>query len=118
MIKIYHNPRCSKSREALALAEQYSNEHQLKLEVVDYQKTPLTLAQLKTLHKKLGGPVRAMVRDNEAEYAELNLAQADDATLLKALAAHPKLLQRPVVTYQDRAVIARPPGVFNELMDT
>ncbi|SDY95110.1 arsenate reductase [Collimonas sp. OK242] len=118
MITIYHNPRCSKSREALALAEQYSSAQQIKLEVIDYQKTPLTLAQLKTLHGQLGGPVSAMVRDNEAEYAELNLAQADDAALLQALAAHPKLLQRPVVTYRERAVIARPPGVFNELLDT
>ncbi|GAC1520766.1 MAG: arsenate reductase (glutaredoxin) [Collimonas sp.] len=118
MITIYHNPRCSKSRETLALAEQYCSEHKIELAVIDYQKTPLTLAQLKTLHSQLGGPASAMVRDNEAEYAELGLARADDAALLQALAAHPKLLQRPVVTYRERAVIARPPGVFNELLDT
>jgi len=118
MITIYHNPRCSKSREALALAEQFSSEKKIKLEVVDYQKTPLTLAQLQTLQRQLGCPASAMVRGNEAEYAELNLAQADDATLLQAVAAHPKLLQRPVVVYGNRAVIARAPGVFNELLDT
>ena len=117
MITIYHNPRCSKSREALALAEQFSSEHKVQLDVVDYQKTPLTLAQLKELHRQLGGPVSAMLRDNEAEYAALDLAQADDAALLAALAAHPKLLQRPVVVYRGRAVIGRPPQLVSELFD-
>jgi arsenate reductase len=116
MITMYHNPRCSKSREALAIAEQFSSLHKFKPEVVDYQKTPLTLAQLQTLHRQLGGPLSAMVRDNEPEYAALNLAQADDAALLEALAAHPKLLQRPVVVYRERAVIARPPQLLNALL--
>ncbi|NKI71620.1 arsenate reductase (glutaredoxin) [Collimonas pratensis] len=115
MITIYHNPRCSKSREALTLAEQFSNEKKLALEIVDYQKTPLTLAQLQDLHRTLGGPVGAMVRDNEPEYAELGLAQADDAGLLAALAEHPKLLQRPIVVYRKRAVIARPPQLLDQL---
>lgn len=115
MITIYHNPRCSKSREALAMAEQFSNENKLALEVIDYQKTPLTLAQLQDLHRTLGGPVGAMVRDNEPEYAELGLAQADDAALLAALASHPKLLQRPIVVYRKRAVIARPPQLLSAL---
>lgn len=115
MITIYHNPRCSKSREALAMAEQFSNTHKLKLEVIDYQKTPLTLAQLQELHQTLGGPAGAMLRDNEPEYAELGLAQADDAALLAALAAHPKLLQRPIVVYRKRAVVARPPQLLEQL---
>ncbi|AIY39534.1 Arsenate reductase [Collimonas arenae] len=115
MITIYHNQRCSKSREALAIAEQFSNTRKLKLEVIDYQKTPLTLAQLQALHRTLGGPVSAMLRDNEPEYAALDLAQADDAALLEALAAHPKLLQRPIVVYQKHAVIARPPELVNPL---
>lgn len=117
MITIYHNPRCSKSREALGMAEQFSNEKKLALEVVDYQKTPLTLAQLQDLHRILGGPVSAMVRDSEPEYAELGLAQADDAGLLAALAAHPKLLQRPIVVYRKHAVVARPPLLLNALFD-
>ena len=115
MITIYHNPRCSKSREALAMAEQFGNENKLALEIVDYQKTPLTLAQLQDLHRTLGGPVSTMVRDNEPEYAELDLAQADDAALLAALASHPKLLQRPIVVYRKRAVIARPPQLLDQL---
>ena len=115
MITIYHNPRCSKSREALSLAEQFSARQQLPLEIIDYQKTPLTLAQLTSLHQQLGQPVSAMVRSNEAEYATLNLAQAEDNALLQAIADHPKLLQRPIVVYQNRAVIGRPPELLNAL---
>lgn len=117
MITIYHNPRCSKSREALAIAEQFADERKLQLDVVDYQKTPLTLAQLQDLHRQWGGPVSALVRDNEADYAALGLAEADDAALLEALAAHPKLLQRPVVVYRGRAVIGRPPQLIQALFD-
>lgn len=108
MITIYHNPRCSKSREALALVEQFSAEKNLPLTIVDYQKTPLTLPQLSALRAQLEGATREMVRDNEEEYASLNLQRADDAALLQAVASHPKLLQRPIVVYRDRAVIGRP----------
>jgi arsenate reductase len=116
MITIYHNPRCSKSREALTLAQQFADLQRLPLNIVDYQKAPLTLAELTALHAQLGGPVRDMVRDNEDEYTALNLAQADDATLLRALAAHPRLLQRPIVGYRGRAVIGRPPERLHTLL--
>lgn len=109
MITIYHNPRCSKSREALALAQQFSAQQNLPLQVVEYLKTPLTLAQLAALHRQLGGEVRDMVRDNEEEFSALNLAHADQAALLRALAQYPVLLQRPIVSYGDRAMIGRPP---------
>lgn len=109
MITIYHNPRCSKSREALAMVERFAAERGLTVELVDYQATPLSLAQLAELQRQLGTGVRDMVRDNETEYAELNLAQADDQALLRALAGHPKLLQRPIVSYRGRALIGRPP---------
>jgi arsenate reductase len=116
MITIYHNPRCSKSRAALALTEQFAAARALPLTVVDYQKTPLTLVQLHTLQHQLGQPVRAMVRDGEDDYAALQLAQADDAALLQALAAHPKLLQRPIVVYEGRAQIGRPPEALHQLL--
>jgi len=109
MITIYHNPRCSKSRETLTLVQQFADAHQLKLDVVDYQKTPLTLEQLSALKESLGCSVREMVRNNEEEYAALELKKADDAALLQALAGHPKLLQRPIVAWKDHAVIGRPP---------
>jgi arsenate reductase len=85
--------------------------------VIDYQKTPLTLEQLSALHRQLHITVREMVRDSEEDYAALKLETADDTTLLQALAAHPKLLQRPIVAYRNRAVIGRPLERVNALLD-
>ncbi len=80
-------------------------------EIVEYLKQPLTVAQLQELNKQLGCPVRAMIRDSEAVYEELRLSDAalSDAQLYEALAAHPILLQRPIVVRNGRAVIGRPP---------
>ncbi len=109
MLTIYHNPQCSKSREALLLAQQFADEHTLKLDVVDYLKTPPTLIQLQQLHQQFGGPLRTMMRVQEDEYANLNLAQANDRALLQALADHPQLLQRPIFVTRGLVLIARPP---------
>jgi arsenate reductase (glutaredoxin) len=109
MITIYHNPHCSKSREAFAMVEQFAAQRSLKLNVVDYLKNPPSVEQLANLLRELGIGARAMVRENEAEYAALGLAQLDDAALLEAIARHPKLLQRPIVSYAGRALIGRPP---------
>lgn len=114
MIAIYHNPLCSKSREALAMVEDFARAKNLSLSVVDYQKTPLNLEQLRQLQRQLGTAVLDMVRTNEEEYAALNLAAADDDGLLNALASHPRLLQRPIVVYQEQALIARPPEQLPE----
>ncbi|MGH8809471.1 MAG: arsenate reductase (glutaredoxin) [Noviherbaspirillum sp.] len=116
MITIYHNPRCSKSREALALVEKFAASSNQAIDVVEYLKTPPTLAQLTMLRGQLGTGVGDMVRTNEDEYLSLNLAQADDDALLRALAAHPKLLQRPLVVYQERALIARPPELLSDFL--
>ncbi|HJV50762.1 MAG TPA: arsenate reductase (glutaredoxin) [Noviherbaspirillum sp.] len=118
MITIYHNPRCSKSREGLALAEQFASQNGQTLKVVEYQKTPLDLEQLKSLHRQLGGSVRDMVRANEEEYGALNLGQADDEALLRAVAAQPKLLQRPIVEHRGRAVIGRPTERLSEFLQS
>ncbi len=114
MITIYHNPRCSKSRETLALVQAHADQTQIPVQIIDYQKTPLNFDELQDLLAALGngdagGDVQAMLRNNEAEYASLNLATADTATALSAIAAHPHLLQRPIVTYQNKAAIGRPP---------
>lgn len=116
MVTIYHNPRCSKSREALALVEQFAARQGVPLEVVEYLQTPPTVPQLLTLHALLGGDIRDMVRSNEDEYAALGLANADDSALLEAIAAHPKLLQRPIVVHAGRALIGRPPERLNEIL--
>ncbi|MES2073625.1 MAG: arsenate reductase (glutaredoxin) [Pseudomonadota bacterium] len=109
MITIYHNPRCSKSRETLALVQEVAQGKNLAVSVIEYLKTPPTQAELMALHSQLGQPVRDMLRDNEEEYAGLGLANADDAALFAAIAAHPKLLQRPIVSYRNQAIIGRPP---------
>lgn len=98
------------------LTQQFAAEQGLALEVLDYQKTPLTLAQLIVLQKQLNLAAHDMLRDNEAEYAALNLAQADEATLLQAVADHPNLLQRPIVVFNGRAMIGRPPERLSALL--
>lgn len=122
MLIIYHNPHCSKSRGALELTQQFAAQHQLDLDIVDYQQTPPSLAQLTELHQLLHATtacsVRDMVRDNEALFDTLSLQQADDASLLQALVAHPQLLQRPIVRFNDRALIARPPELLDSFLQT
>ncbi|MEJ6001962.1 arsenate reductase (glutaredoxin) [Paucibacter soli] len=106
-LQIYHNPRCSKSRETLALL----TERGLRPEVIEYLQTPPDLAMLQRLQAWLGVPARELLRSGEDEYAQLGLAAASlsDQALLEAIARHPKLLQRPIVVNGQRAVIARPP---------
>lgn len=113
MLKIYHNPRCSKSRAALALVEAFGEREGIAVEVVEYLKAPPSTEELSRLQALVGG-ARAMVRDNEEDYATLGLAEADDKALLDTLAHRPALLQRPIVVYKGRAVVARPP----ELLET
>jgi arsenate reductase (glutaredoxin) len=114
MITIYHNPHCSKSREALSIAEQFATRQGMPLAVVEYLKTPLDAGGLVQLQSQLGVQLRDMVRANEEQYAALLLAQADDAALLDALVAHPVLMQRPIIACGERAVIARPPELLHE----
>jgi arsenate reductase len=110
---IYHNPRCSKSRQALALLEEAGKQPN----VVKYLESPLDVAGLDALCTKLGVEPHALMRTGEDAYAELGFKQKapDRATALAALAAHPILMERPVVVHGDKAVIARPPERVNEL---
>lgn len=107
MIKIYHNPRCSKSRQTLALLEEYG----IEPEVIEYLKTPLTAPELNTLAKQLNTPLKDMVRTTEADFKAtgLNIRTATDDELIEAIAHTPKIMQRPIVTNGQRAVIGRPP---------
>ncbi|QOL25183.1 arsenate reductase (glutaredoxin) [Thalassotalea sp. LPB0316] len=105
MLTIYHNPRCSKSRQTLQLIE----ENNADVTVVEYLKTPLTRAQLTELQAQLGVSVIDMMRTKEAEFKEQNLKGADDATLLEAMVNTPKLVERPIVSNGEKAVIGRPP---------
>lgn len=98
------------------MVEQFAAAHRLTLNVVDYLKTPLSLEQLSVLRNQLDVEVRDMVRDNEAEFAQLKLAEADEVSLLQAIVTHPKLLQRPIVVYRKRAMIGRPPERLTALL--
>ena len=104
---IYHNPRCSKSRQALELLRQ----HGIAPVIIEYLKTP---PSAKTL-QSLGLPARAILRDNEDEAATLKPALTD-TELFNAIAKHPILLQRPIVVHGKRAVVARPPEKLLELL--
>ncbi|WP_455284806.1 arsenate reductase (glutaredoxin) [Cupriavidus necator] len=118
MITIYHNPRCSKSRETLALVEAAAERLGEPVEIVEYLKNPPSLSTLRQLHTMLGVPVREMLRDNEVPYAELGLADPGltEAELLAAVADNPILLQRPVVVRNRRAAIGRPPENVTQLL--
>ncbi|MBP0592342.1 arsenate reductase (glutaredoxin) [Paraburkholderia sp. LEh10] len=121
MITIYHNPRCSKSRGTCELINDVYNQSCEPVEVIEYLRTPLSVDQLKELNRMLGCPVRDMMRDSEHMYAELGLADMSltDDQLYEAMAAHPVLLQRPIVVRNGRAVIGRPPenvkSLFSEM---
>ncbi len=106
-ITIYHNPRCSKSRQTLALLE----EHGVAPNVVEYLQNPPDAAQLKELLSLLGLEARALMRKKEAVYAELGLDNPDlgEDALLDAMHANPILIERPIVVRGDRAAIGRPP---------
>ena len=119
MITIYHNPRCSKSRGACELVNDRLSQSGEPVKIVEYLKEPLSIEELKALHKMLGGTVRAMIRDNEAPYKELGLAEPTltDDQLYEAIVAHSILLQRPIVVRNGRAVIGRPPENVEALFE-
>ncbi|RLU08471.1 arsenate reductase (glutaredoxin) [Pseudomonas prosekii] len=113
-LTLYHNPRCSKSRGALELLQARG----LTPNVVRYLETPLDAAQLQGLLNKLGITARELLRTGEDEYKTLNLADATltEAQLIAAIAAHPKLMERPILEVGDKAVIGRPPENVLELL--
>ncbi len=113
-LTLYHNPRCSKSRGALELLEARG----LTPTVVRYLETPLNAAQLQALLAKLGLSARQLVRTGEDEYKSLNLADASlsEAQLIAAIAAHPKLMERPILETADKAIIGRPPENVLEIL--
>lgn len=113
-ITIYHNARCSNSRGALALLR----ERGIEPAIVDYIAQPLDAAQLAALVARLGVPVRELMRAKEAAYTQLGLADParTDAELIAAIAAHPVLLNRPIVTTPRGALLCRPPERVLELL--
>ena len=106
-VTIYHNPRCSKSRQTLALIE----EKGVKPKIVKYLETPPSAAELKRVLKKLGLKPRDILRSGEARYAELGLKDPNlkgDA-LIAVMVENPILIERPIVVNGDKAALGRPP---------
>jgi len=113
-LTLYHNPRCSKSRGELVLLEARG----LAPTVVRYLDTPLDATQIQRLLGKLGISARQLLRTGEDEYKTLNLADGSpsEAQLIAAIAAHPKLMERPILEVGDQAIIGRPPEQILELL--
>jgi len=112
-MKIYHNPRCSKSRQGLEILNS-SNEN---FEIVDYQNNPPTVKELKGILKMLGISPIQLVRKNETIWKEnYKGKELNDAMIIDAMCAHPKLIERPIVIKGNKAVIGRPPERIKELL--
>lgn len=113
-LTLYHNPRCSKSRNALQLLEARG----LAPSIVRYLETPPSAEQLQALLGKLGFSARQLLRSGEDEYQALSLANPEltDAQLIEAMVAHPKLIERPILIVGDKAVVGRPPEKVLELL--
>jgi arsenate reductase len=111
--RIYHNPRCSKSRAALALL----TERAAEFTVVDYLATPLSKTELRDLARKLGAPALTLVRTDEPEFRAYVGRELSDDEVFDLLVQHPHLLQRPIVELGGKARIGRPPERVLELLE-
>ncbi|MGC4250765.1 MAG: arsenate reductase (glutaredoxin) [Sphingobium sp.] len=110
---IWHNPRCSKSRQALAILEEKPG---VEVEIVEYLKTPPSRAEIEAMLKKAGVAPSQAVRKGESVVKDISLDTQDDAAVLNAMAEHPILIERPIVITEKGAVIARPPEKANEVL--
>jgi arsenate reductase len=111
-VTIYHNPSCSNSRKALEIIR----ERGIEPEIVEYLKTPLDPHELRHLIEQMKVPVRDVMRTQEPVYAEMKLDGADDDTLFAAMAAHPSLMNRPIVVTAKGTRLCRPGETVAELL--
>ncbi|QPC43530.1 arsenate reductase (glutaredoxin) [Kaustia mangrovi] len=112
-VTMYHNPRCSKSRETLKLLQDMN----IRPKLVEYLKAPPSPDELERILKKLGKRPRDVIRRGEAPYKELGLdnPELDDRALIEAMSANPILIERPIVVAGPRAALGRPPEAVLEL---
>ena len=106
-VTLYHNPKCAKSRAALALLVARG----IQPKIVDYLLYPPSKAELERILKLLGIRPRELLRKNEPEYKQAGLSDPNlsDAALVRALRSYPRLMQRPIVIANNKAAIGRPP---------
>lgn len=110
---IYHNPRCSKSRQALA----HLREHDIEPQIIPYLDTPPTVGELRELLASAGVSVHDAIRTKEPEYTGLGLSpDTPEDELLEAMARHPRLIERPIVVTERGVRIARPTGLIDEII--
>ncbi len=112
MVTLYHNPRCSKSRETLALLQG----HGLQPHIIEYLKTPPSARELQRILKLLGLTARELVRRNEPEYRQCKLETATEMEIVLAMVEHPVLIQRPIVIAANKAALGRPPENVLEIL--
>ena len=110
-LTIYHNPRCSKSRQALEILKS----HNIDPTIVEYLKTPLNLEQLRELRSFFD--LKDFVRTNEPAFTQFQLSLDDEIGVLDAMINEPILMQRPIVTSGDKAIIAREPAKLLKWME-
>lgn len=112
-MKIYHNPRCSKSRQGLAILE----ESKLKFEIVNYLKTPSSKEEISEIIKMLSIAPIDLVRKNEAIWKENYKGKTlTDDQIINAMVENPKLIERPIVINNGKAVIGRPPELIKTIL--
>lgn len=111
-LTLWHNPRCSKSRAALALLEDAGHAPHVRL----YLSLPPTEAEITTLLARLDIAPRALMRRGETLYRDLGLSDVDDPALIMAMATHPILIERPILITPNGAAIARPPETVLSLL--
>lgn len=112
---IYHNPRCSKSRQTLKIL---NDRPDCDTQVVEYLKTPPSVQELKEILKMLAMSPRALIRTNEKPYQQENLGSSDLSSdeLIAKMIEHPILIQRPIVVVGNQATIGRPPEQVLEIL--
>lgn len=111
-VTIYHNPRCSKSRETLALIQDKG----ISPVVVEYLDTPPSAEELRALLRKLGKTPRELLRKKEAKEAGLDDPALGDDALIAGMIAHPRVIERPIVVNGERARLGRPPEQVLEIL--
>lgn len=110
--QIWHNPRCSKSRQTLALLEEIG----ITPEIILYKDTAPSEADLRAVLKALDMPALALIRRNDPAFKALNIASdSDESTLIAAMSAHPAIIERPVVRHEGKAAMGRPPELVLKL---
>ena len=112
MLKIYHNPRCRKSRETLQIIKDQGE----PVEIIEYLKETPTIEELKSILKKLGLKSQDIIRKGEAIFKEnFKGKELGEKEWLQVLNENPKLIERPIVVKGDKAVIGRPPDMVKQL---